>query len=238
MSEPSDGYHQCGGEYATRGEYHRNLDPGWSYYPIYVRKLAIIDELVGRLPPAARLLDAGCGEGLLVEKYRAAGRSIVGLDLDFASEWVRRGDILDMPFADHEFDAVLMLDVIEHLAITDQPRALAEAHRVLRPGGRLVIAIPNLAHLASRLVFLTAGRLVRTARVNKHPGDRPIGEYLEILAESGFVVEQHRGVQLTLPARAERWLRRLFGRQRLERFIYSPARSPGLCFLNIVVAAR
>ena len=68
--------------------------------------------------------------------------------------------------------------MLEHLTFEEQPRALAELHRVLRPGGELLVSVPNLAHLQSRVHFLLRGRLIRTASELKHPGDRPVAEYL------------------------------------------------------------
>ena len=68
--------------------------------------------------------------------------------------------------------------MLEHLTFEEQPRALAELHRVLRPGGELLVSVPNLAHLQSRVHFLLPGRLIRTASELKHPGDRPVGEYI------------------------------------------------------------
>ena len=68
--------------------------------------------------------------------------------------------------------------MLEHLPYEEQPRALAELFRVLRPGGELLVSVPNLAHLQSRIQFLLRGRLIRTASEFKHPGDRPAGEYI------------------------------------------------------------
>ena len=55
------------------------------------------------------------------------------------------------------FDRALCLDVLEHLTFEEQPRALAELFRVLKPGGELLVSIPNLAHLQSRDPFPSAG---------------------------------------------------------------------------------
>ena len=58
-----------GGEYAARGDYHREPDPSWDYYPTYLAKLAAVREWLNALPRSTRVLDAGCGEGVLVTEF-------------------------------------------------------------------------------------------------------------------------------------------------------------------------
>ena len=160
------------GEYASRGDYHRTLDPDWNYYPTYIAKLTAVRKWLDALPSATRVLDAGCGEGVLVDEY--GGRlAIEGVDAHYASDQVAHGSLTQLPYADGAFDRALCLDVLEHLTFDEQPQALFELHRVLRPGGELLVSIPNLAHLQSRIHFLLRGRLIRTASETKHPGDRP-----------------------------------------------------------------
>ena len=65
-----------------------------------------------------------------------------------------------LPYDGNSFDRALCLDVLEHLSFEDQPRAVAELYRVLRPGGELLVSVPNLAHLQSRVHFLLRGRLI------------------------------------------------------------------------------
>ena len=125
------------------------------------------------------MLDAGCGEGLLVEEY--AGRlAMTGVDAAYQSAHVQQASLTALPFADGQFARALCLDVLEHLSFEDQARALGELARVLAPGGELLVSVPNLAHLQSRVQFLLRGRLIRTASPLKHPGDRPIVEYLAL----------------------------------------------------------
>jgi hypothetical protein len=61
------------------------------------------------------------------------------------------------------------------------------------------MSVPNLAHFHSRLRFLLAGELTRTSAVERHPGDRPLAEYLELLRSAGFVVVRRSGIFPTLP---------------------------------------
>ncbi len=62
-----------------------------------------------------------------------------------------------MPFEDNFFDVVLLLDVFEHIGYSDQPMALQEIKRVLKSDGQLIVSIPNLAHLSSRIAFVMFG---------------------------------------------------------------------------------
>lgn len=122
-------------EYAVRGDYHKNLDPNWSYTPTYLRKMKYVRRFLDSLPKEAKILDAGCGEGVLVEEYRSKGRYIEGIDLNYESEYVRRANILEMPYPDNSFDIVVCLDVFEHLEFSDQPLCLNEINRITVGGG-------------------------------------------------------------------------------------------------------
>ncbi|HXV61504.1 MAG TPA: methyltransferase domain-containing protein, partial [Vicinamibacteria bacterium] len=104
-----------------------------------------------------------------------------------------------LPFSTGEFDVVLCLDVLEHVALLDQPKALSEIARITKAGGQLFVTVPNLAHLHSRLRFLLRGKLTRTSAVERHPGDRPLAEYLSLLGEAGFRVERRGGIFPTIP---------------------------------------
>lgn len=188
------------GEYSRNGDFHRNLDPKWSYYPIYVNKVEVVDELLHTYgSPAGKTLDAGCGEGVLVEKYRDQGWDMVGVDKNYAAENIHHGSITEMPFETGAFDQVLCLDVLEHLHYNDQPLALTEIRRVLKPDGTIIISIPNLAHFTSRLKLMFRGRLLRTASVHHHIGDRPAKEYEELLQEANFQIIKRVGIFPTIP---------------------------------------
>ncbi len=188
------------GEYARNGEFHRNLDPNWSYYPIYVNKIALIDEILQHHGcEHGKILDAGCGEGVLVEKYSRQGWDITGVDKNYASQYVQEGSIIDLPFESNRFDTVLCLDVLEHILYPDQEKALLEIQRVLKPNGLAVFSIPNLAHFTSRLKFMLRGRLLRTASISHHPGDRPLMEYESLIASCQMEIIERHGIFPTVP---------------------------------------
>ena len=110
----------------------------------YLRELG---DLAGR-----RVLDAGCGGGLVARELAAAGAEVVGVDRSLGSLGVARratnggfhpaqGRLERLPFAAGSFDAVVAADVLEHLP--DLPAAVAELARVLAPGGSFVFDTVN-----------------------------------------------------------------------------------------------
>lgn len=225
------------GEYAARGDYHRALDPNWEFYPTYLAKLRAVRRYLDALPASARVLDAGCGEGVIVEEY--AGRmAITGVDANYQSAHVKQGSLGALPFPDGSFDNVLCLDVLEHLSFEEQPRALAELHRVLKPGGELFVSVPNLAHLQSRVQFLLRGRLIRTASESKHPGDRPVFEYRALARRAGFQLVRTQGIFPTIPVVTHfirRYPRALLP---LHRALTALLPIPGWCFLTLLTFRR
>jgi len=227
-----------GWEYATKGDYHRELDPNWSYTPTYLRKMHHVRRFLDNFSCNVRILDIGCGEGVLVEEYAAKGYAIEGLDLNYESQWVKRGNVLDMPYKDDTFDIVLLLDVFEHIAFSDQPRALHEIRRVLKPGGWFLASIPNLAHLNSRVRLLLKGKLDRTDIEINHPGERTIGENISLLNANGFKIVAVKGITLTLPWLYRQVICRHPARFRwlhdwLDRFAV-----PSLAMINLFVCQR
>jgi predicted SAM-dependent methyltransferase len=226
-----------GGEYAARGDYHRSPDPSWDYYPTYIAKLDAVRRWLSALPARTRVLDAGCGEGVLVEEF--AGRlAIEGVDAYYSSDRVRSGSLTSLPYPDASFDRALCLDVLEHLTFEEQPRALSELHRVLRPGGELLVSVPNLAHLQSRVHFLLAGRLIRTASEIKHPGDRPIAEYLDMARRAGFELAGRKGIFPTIPVLTRIIRQHPQGLLPVHRLLTKLLPIPGWCFLNLLTFRR
>lgn len=102
-----------------------------------------------------RVLELGCGTGLFTRNFAETGCRVVAIDISepllkrAAANPVDRDvsfrldDAEQLSFEDESFDAVIGSSVLHHLNV---PRALAEAHRVLKPRGRLVFAEPNMVN--------------------------------------------------------------------------------------------
>ncbi|WP_235035354.1 class I SAM-dependent methyltransferase [Roseomonas sp. 18066] len=109
--------------------------------------------------PTGPWLDCGCGTGGLLHHLSRAfpSQPLVGLEYNPAAAFraaeksgavVAAGDAGRLPFAEKSFAAVASMDVLCHAAV-DQDAALAEMHRVLRPGGLLLLNLPAFAWLHS-----------------------------------------------------------------------------------------
>jgi 2-polyprenyl-3-methyl-5-hydroxy-6-metoxy-1,4-benzoquinol methylase len=119
---------------------------------LFARHLAtyeLVEEYLGR-----DVLEAGCFLGYGTEVLSSNGHEVTAIDLDaraieFASG--RRSarfvlaDAADMPFKDESFDSVIGFQVLEHLPDASADRFISECHRVLRPGGNVILATPNKA---------------------------------------------------------------------------------------------
>lgn len=109
------------------------------------------------------ILDVGCGWGMYaLTLYKLGAGSVSGIDIDrddiasgkatlekegYDHSGIQYGDCTDMPFEDNSFDLIFSGDVVEHITREQKEKCFAEAYRVLRPGGVIVIKTPNLSYL-------------------------------------------------------------------------------------------
>lgn len=195
----------------------------------------------------ARILDIGCGLGVYVRKFREFSDQVYGIDID--PKRLREGARTTpglmlavgehLPFHDALFDLVVLNEVIEH--VQDDRATIAEALRILRPGGRIAIYAPNRLYpfethgiyIGEKFIFGNIplinwlpnplrDRLVPHARAYTKAGIRKTwrGQRVNVLAETyvypGFdnIVARRKRLGALLRSllyRAERTPLRMFG---------------------------
>jgi SAM-dependent methyltransferase len=150
--------------------------------------------LIARHVPAGRLLDVGCGHGLLLDEARRRGYEVTGIELSSgAAEYAREVlelEVLEEPlegFAaeqpDGAFQVVVLADVLEHL--DDPVAALSACERLLAPGGALCVITPDPSSATARL----AGRRW-WAYVPAHTFLLPRATLRELLEARGLVISE------------------------------------------------
>jgi SAM-dependent methyltransferase len=115
-------------------------------------------ELIGRHVPSGRLLDVGCGHGLLLDEARRLGYETEGIEVSVSAAAHARDElgltIHEQPFAEVElepesYDVIVLADVLEHF---DDPRAaLQRCSGLLRPGGLICVVTPDPASRTARI---------------------------------------------------------------------------------------
>jgi ubiquinone/menaquinone biosynthesis C-methylase UbiE len=150
------------------------------------------------LPIGARVLDFGCGTGILFPELAARGYRVIGIDLSL--DMLRAGgeslnifsvcgDGCSLPFADASFDAVFCRGSLHH--VPDLTLALQETGRVLKSGGELIFSEPSNDSILNRL----ARRIMYRHRDDFHEGDEGLRRQpvLRVLSSLGLKVDYSRG---------------------------------------------
>lgn len=168
-----------------------------------------IDARFGR---SCDVLDVGCGGGFASNALGSCGHRVVGLDASAealavaarrdrsASVEYRRGDALALPFDDAAFDVVCAMDFLEH--VEDPGRAIAEASRVLRPGGLFFFHTFNRNWLSWLVVIKAVEWFVKNTPPNLHVLRLFLKprEVASMCAQSGLAVADLKGCRPALSA--------------------------------------
>jgi SAM-dependent methyltransferase len=124
--------------------------PGVHEYAVELAKAA--------LPGGGRLLEVGAGCGALALRLRDAGFDVVPTDLEPPHDWIFRLDLDEPAWTDDTrgpFDLVVCVETLEHV---ENPRKVLRSIRaLLRPGDKLLVSTPNIAHPHSRLKMFLRG---------------------------------------------------------------------------------
>jgi 2-polyprenyl-3-methyl-5-hydroxy-6-metoxy-1,4-benzoquinol methylase len=160
------------------------------------------------VPRGGRLLEIGCGEGLVIERVLAKAEEIWGVDrdarkIDAARARLAAATHVRLECADAfaflaaepagAFDTVLLVDTLSAFAVADQKRLLQAAIAALRPGGTLIVkAIDAAPRWKAALSRAVSGAVFRGLRMSLSENQRftylPCGELRAILEETGAVV--------------------------------------------------
>ena len=114
-----------------------------------VARIQIFSDIVSRLGNSLRVLDVGCGEGVIGKPIRKMGHYVVSIELPTIAAIAHRcgvpsvvaGDAEHLTFASNSFDLVIASEVLEHL--WNPHNFFDEAYRVLRANGYLLIETPE-----------------------------------------------------------------------------------------------
>ncbi len=126
---------------------------------MWERRAALVDKVAGRV---GRLLDVGCGDATFLRTVRTRGWIVAGTELSREAVArakdveLRQGEVWEAGFPDESFDVVTSWHVIEHAS--DPMRVAREMLRLLKPGGWLILATPNVNDYIFRFGYI-AGRL-------------------------------------------------------------------------------
>ncbi|MCX7928823.1 MAG: class I SAM-dependent methyltransferase [Patescibacteria group bacterium] len=187
---------------------YKNEATHFYYVGIHSIVISLIKKYSRKKNP--KILDAGCGAGLLAKKMSALGR-VYGIDLSkeaikYAKKRninVKIGSVTKIPYPNNYFDIVTCIDVINLAEVDNEQKALSEIFRVLKPNGILIMrasAIPWLASEHDKWVHIKKRYF--------------ISEVKEMLAQTKFKIEKLSYINffLFLPALIKHILWQISGR--------------------------
>ncbi|MBL8849961.1 MAG: class I SAM-dependent methyltransferase [Planctomycetaceae bacterium] len=144
--------------------------------------------LTRQLPPGARVLDVGCGRGVALRALARAGFEAHGFErsadavqgVDPRVQVRIADDLSAADYPEDYFDAVIIWHVLEH--VRNPGEVLLEIARILKPGGRIIVAVPNYSSLQSRW----AGSAWFHLDLPRHLYHFPVAALHDLLENSGF----------------------------------------------------
>ena len=178
-------------------------EPGGKFQGLVERLVRWVGErhiafLSRNLRSGARVLDLGCGRGVILGALADRGFEVHGVEISL--EAARGADpraeiriaprLADAGYPAAHFDEVVIWHVLEHLH--DPKGALLEANRILRPGGRLVVAVPNLSSLQARW----AGAAWFHLDLPRHLWHFPLASLRRLLSDCGFEIQSEHHFSL------------------------------------------
>lgn len=164
--------------------------------------------------PTAQVLDIGCGAGFLANALAQQGMAVTGFDASEESLQIARyhdetgrvhyqsGDANHLPFADESFDVTCAMDFLEH--VEDPPHIVAEAARVLKPGGLFFFHTFNRNWIAWLFGIKGVEWFVKNTPPNLHSYRYFIkpSELTAMCEQSGMKVVTMRGLDPVIAQRA------------------------------------
>jgi glycosyltransferase involved in cell wall biosynthesis/trans-aconitate methyltransferase len=183
-------------------------------------------ELMSTAPAGSHVLDVGTAGGYLDRELTARGLVVTGIEQDAATADEARAACQELMIGDVEaldlrpyaarFDYVILGDVLEHLKNPDA--ALRRILETLKPGGKVIACVPNVANIYVRLGLL-AGRFAYEPRGimdATHLRFFTLASFRELMQGAGLEIQHLRATAVPLPmlfprASQRAWFRGLFG---------------------------
>lgn len=128
----------------------------YSHVPNFTQYMEIVLGIANKGSGRQRILDIPAGNGLLAEKLAEYGHDVVCADINNEKEAYVYADMSEtLPFNDGEFDTVICLEGVEH--VIEPSKLISELCRICKDQGRIIISLPNIQNMFSRLQFISTG---------------------------------------------------------------------------------